>query len=407
MDIRLSKQSQVNVKENNLRLVLETIIKNEPVSRADIMRITNISKPTVGKLIVELIEKDLIRETGIGKPSLGRPPVLLEFNSMKKCLLALDFGREECLIAVSDLLGNVLKEGMIDIDEKKNLMTNLAAIKKQVNIIYDSLEISPKDIIRAICACPGIYLGSEKGFIWYPGSMEHDNYDIHPILQEELGVEAILEHSTKLALLGETRAGKAKDYRDAIYIDFGYGLGSSLLINGEIYYGPHNASGEIGYTYTQPEEFEHITIQPFEHGPLCSKVSGKAIQEAGEAVMEQNGSSMISELANVENGRVTSRLVFDAAQKQDETSLRILNDAFGYFNMALCNIINVISPEIIIFGGGFTYAGDFLLHLVRDALKGKVLFMPKMEISTLKKEASIIGGIYYLIQSIDFLNELI
>jgi len=407
MDIKLSKQSQINVKENNLRLVMDTIIRNEPVSRADIMRITNISKPTVSKLITELIEKDLIRETGIGKPSLGRPPILLEFNSTKKCLLALDFGREECLVAVSDLQGNVLKEGIIDIDEKKNLTTNLAAIKKKVNLIYDALKISSKDIMRAICACPGIYLGSKKGFIWYPGGMEHDDYDLHPILQEELGVEAVLEHSTKLALLGETRAGKARGYRDAIYIDFGYGLGSAFLINGEIYHGPYNASGEIGYTYTQPDEFENITIKPFEHGPLCSKVSGKAIQEAGEAVVKRNGSSMISELAKAEEGRVTSRLVFNAAQKQDETSLRILNERFGYFNMALCNIINTLTPELIIFGGGFAYAGDFLLHLVSDALKDKVLFMPKMEISTLKKEANIIGGIHYLIQSIDFLNELV
>jgi len=406
MHMKLSKQSQINVRENNLRVVLDTILKNEPVSRAEIMRMTHISKPTVSKLINELIERQLIYETGIVKSKLGRPAIQLKFNRTKKYLLVLDYGREECEIAISDLKGHILKKCTFSIDSNEKLEYNVKKIKDHVDVLFDQLHISIRDIMRSICTCPGIYVGKERGFIWYPGNIQDDDHDIHTVLQEKLNIDVVVEHSTKLSLLGEKKAGKAQEYNNVIYIDFGYGLGSSLLFNGEIYYGPFNSSGEIGYLYTHLNEFKKHVIQPYEHGPLCKKVSGKAIQEAGRLLLQQNRMTKLKELSKGKSDRITGKLVFHAAQENDRASIEILQEAFGHFNMSLCNIINVLTPELVIFGGGFTYAGDYLLHFIKDAIQDKVLFMPKMEISTLKKEASIIGGIYFLIESIDFLNDL-
>jgi glucokinase len=84
----------------------------------------------------------------------------------------------------------------------------------------------------------------------------------------------------------------------------------------------------------------------------------------------------------------------------------VLKESFSYFNMALCNVINMLTPEVVILGGGFSNAGDFLLRLIEEEIADKVLMMPRLFISDLKNDASIIGGVYYLIQQTDFLNEL-
>ena len=104
----LEKKSQSDIKTNNLNLVLKTIIKNEPLSRADIVRITKISKPTVSNLIDELLKRNLISEVGIGVSSGGRKPILLKFNNTKNFFLAFEMGRGGYRIAISDLKGKIL-----------------------------------------------------------------------------------------------------------------------------------------------------------------------------------------------------------------------------------------------------------------------------------------------------------
>ena len=90
----------------------------------------------------------------------------------------------------------------------------------------------------------------------------------------------------------------------------------------------------------------------------------------------------------------------------DSAADSILKESFGYYNMALCNVINMLTPEVVILGGGFSNAGDFLLKLIERDIADKVLMMPKLLISELKNSASIIGGVHYLIQRTDFLSEL-
>ena len=102
------KQSQRDVKKNNLNLILNTIIKHEPLSRADIVRITKISKPTVSNLIDYLLQREIINEIGIGESKGGRKPILISFNNLRKYIVATDLGREDCTVAISDLKGNIL-----------------------------------------------------------------------------------------------------------------------------------------------------------------------------------------------------------------------------------------------------------------------------------------------------------
>ncbi len=104
---RLTRQSQTHIKQNNLRVVLDQVIWNEPLSRADIVRLTHISKPTVSGLVNELLRRKIVAEIGAGKSKGGRKPILLCFEKSRKYLLAFEMGRVGYRIALSNLKGDI------------------------------------------------------------------------------------------------------------------------------------------------------------------------------------------------------------------------------------------------------------------------------------------------------------
>ncbi len=400
-----SRQSQADVKKNNLRLILQTLIQHEPLSRADVVRRTKISKPTVSSLIEELIQRGIVTEIGHGRSSGGRRPILLKFKAMRKYFLAVDLGREDFTIAIADLKGKIRDKYSETFDHSQKLYQRMSTIKERVFELLDKHKLDRSDLLKVICIAAGVYVEHEKQLKWFPDNTRNENLDIKNYFSKVFGTEVLVNHSTKLSLLGEKISGKAKGYQNVVYIDFAYGLGCSLMINGQVYFGNNNAAGEIAYFFSNLDDFHSSNIEPYTFGTLEQKISGFALQRSGKNAVEGEEKNIrILELAGGDAQKISGRIVFQAAMEGDAIACAILRDAFEYFNMALANTINLINPEIVIFGGGFSAAGEYLLRLIVPALGGKVLFLPRLEISHLKKDAGIIGGFHWLVDQTDFLE---
>jgi predicted NBD/HSP70 family sugar kinase len=402
----LTKQSQVHIKENNLRLVLATVIKHEPLSRADIVRHTHISKPAISSLIDDLLGRGIISEIGEGKSSGGRKPILLRFNSGLRYYLAFEMGRTGYRIAISDLKGRFVghREGVFQ--PVSSITDRLAVLKENVFAVMTEIQIFEQDLLRIICIAPGIFVEKGKALKWTPNYQEAAGQDLSVFFGSVFKREVVMHHSTKLSLLGEKIAGKARGYDNVVYIDFAYGLGCAVMIDGKIYFGSQASAGEIGYFYSSLDEFRRSSVKPYQLGCLENRISGKALQDRAAEILREGGDGRIAELMEGESGRLSGKIVFDAYRQGDPTAMKILKEAFAYFNMALCNIINLLAPELVILGGGFSRAGEMLTDLVLRELRDRVLVMPRLEISELKNEASLIGSVQYLIDHTDLLAEL-
>jgi len=402
----LVKQSQSDVKDNNLSLILNTIIQNEPLSRVDIVRITHISKPTVSSLIDVLINKNLALEIGEGKSTVGRKPRLLKFNSTLKYFLAIDMGREDFKIAVSDLKGTIIDKRYGEFVKAHDYNHRLTSLNSTIRDLIKSLSVTPKMLLKMIFIAPGVYVEKDKGLNWFADNKMHANESIQEYFRNEFQTEVLINHSTKLSLWGEKTSGKARGYKNVIYIDFAYGLGCSYMIDGKIYLGSNNSAGEIGYFYSSIDEFNNYKITPYEFGALENRISGRALQRKGIEATKKYGHTKILELANRRANNITGKIIFEAAIQGDPYAYSILRESFNYFNMALCNAINMLDPELVIFGGGFSKAEDFLVNLIVNEIKNKLLITPVLTISELKNNASIIGAIAYLIEHTDFFTEI-
>lgn len=124
----------------------------------------------------------------------------------------------------------------------------------------------------------------------------------------------------------------------------GYGIGSGIISNGEVYYGSSGTSGEIG----------HIIVNP--NGPVClcgnngcleAVSSGRAIAEQAKEIVKNNGDTVIRKLCNNDPENITAKTVFEAAVLQDEIAMRLIDQAAKYIGIALATAINMLDPETI------------------------------------------------------------
>ncbi len=180
----------------------------------------------------------------------------------------------------------------------------------------------------------------------------------------------------------------------------------AIMIDGRIYTGSQESAGEIGYFYSSLDEFRSSSIIPYQLGCLENRISGKALQDRTAEIVKQDDRGRIAEMSTGQPDDLCGKTVFDAYRLGDPEAAKILKEAFAFFNLALCNIINLLAPELVILGGGFSRAGEVLIELVSQEVTDRVVVMPRLEVSELKNEASLIGGIQYLIEHTDLLAEL-
>lgn len=402
----LTKQSQVHVKENNLRLVLATIIEQEPLSRADIVRHTHISKPAISSLIDDLLRRGLISEIGEGKSSGGRKPILLRFNANLRHYLAFEMGRTGFRTALADLKGRFVGHREGEFQQARSITTRLDRLKNNIFQLLKQAGTAERQILKIICITSGMYVEKGKALKWTPNYQKAPVVELSEFFAKVFKREVTINHSTKLSLLGERIAGKASGYDNVVYVDFAYGLGCAIMIDGKIYSGNQSSAGEIGYFYSSLDEFADSSVKPYEPGCLERKISGKAVQEKAAELLQRGAGAGIAELVNGDTGALSGKTVFDAFRRGDDEAARLLKDSFAYFNLSLCNIINLLAPDLVILGGGFSRAGSALIDLVEREIRDRVLVMPRLEVSELKNEASLIGGVQYLIDHTDLLAEL-
>jgi predicted NBD/HSP70 family sugar kinase len=309
-------------------------------------------------------------------------------------------------VAVSDLKGGVVgrREGIFR--PANDMAARLTVLKESIFALLKELGIGVQDLLKIICIAPGIYAERGKALKWTPNYQEAPGQDLGEFFQRVFKRKVIMNHSTKLSLLGEKIAGKAKGFDNVVYVDFAYGLGCAIMIDGRIHFGSQASAGEIGYFYSSVDEFLSATVKPYQLGCLEQRISGKALQEKAAQYLLNGGGGKIAEMVEAESGTPSGKVIFDAHKLGDPEATRILREAFAYFNLALCNTINLLAPELIILGGGFSRAGEVLMELVSREIRDRVLVMPRLEVSELKNQASLIGGVQYLIDHTDLLAEL-
>ena len=210
-------------------------------------------------------------------------------------------------------------------------------------------------------AVPGIYRAA-TGTVWAPNIPGWDDYPLLAELRAALppAVPVCVDSDRACAILGECWRGRARGCRDAIFLVVGTGIGAGILCGGRVLRGSGDAAGAVGWlALDRPYRPEYAAVGCFEQhasGTGLAAVAGRLLAESPD-----HAGPLRAELG----ATADARAVFAAAAAGDRLARRVLDQAIGYWGMAIANLVSLFNPERIILGGGVFGPAAGLLDGIR------------------------------------------
>ena len=311
----------------------------------------------------------------------------------KPYVIGIDLGGQTAKFGIVDARGNVLKQTAIRSNTQNNpeeFINDLAeGIKKLIDKEYSIDEIR------------GIGIGAPNGN-YYTGCIENaanltwaKNQIVHfaDMLKEKVGIPVALTNDANAAAVGEMTYGAARGMKNFIMITLGTGVGSGIVINGDVVYGHDGFAGELGHTCAVRNNGRICGCG--KTGCLETYASAMGVARTAREILELTDRKTL--LRNIPAENITSKDVFDAAIEGDEVAKDIFAFTGRMLGEKFADFIAFSAPEAIILFGGLTKAGDLIYKPIVESMnlnlmpiwrnKVKVLF------STLKEsDAAILGA---------------
>ena len=252
--------------------------------------------------------------------------------------------------------------------------------------------LSADDIESVGVGIPGI-ASSETGEIIKCTNMGWNHVPFREVFRRYLDKPVYIDNDANVAALAESMAGISAGTSSSVFITIGTGIGSGIIINGQIWKGAHGIGGELGHTIL---DLDGVPCTCGNHGCLERYCSATAlIRMAREAVAEHPESQILS-IAGGDPSRIEAKTVFDARKENDATAIEVYQRYISCLAQAVASVINLLDPEVIVLGGGVSKAGKDLLDPLVKEFPQYVLFndqpLPPVRLAVLGSEAGMIGA---------------
>jgi predicted NBD/HSP70 family sugar kinase len=369
---RSSSATTTLLRDLNERTVLETIRAERPISRAEISRRVGISKPKVSLALQSLLEAGLVRETehDRGGPSYGAR--FFEPVATAALVLGIDIGARFLRMAVCDLEGAVRARedvehrgadvrGVLDLCD--GLATRLIA----------ATGVPPERLDGIVVGVPGV-IAPASGEVQLAENVPGlEGLVVADELATRLGRPVAVENDINLAALGEQWRGVGAGIDDFAFLSVGTGLGSGLVLRGELHRGHHGAAGEVDYA--------------------SGSGGGSPIDPCASAVSE-----LVEQLAHTAPSTTLRapydvRSIFDAARAGDVVARQVVDEEARRIALHISPIAAVADVALVVLGGGVGINGDLLLPPVRAELARQLPYPPRLEVSSLGDAAVLTGAL--------------
>ncbi len=287
---------------------------------------------------------------------------------MKDAVIGVDIGGTFTKFGVIDRVGNVLMEGSVPTDQTDDITIYLAGLNGAIDKVLRELgdSVSIKGI--GIGAPNGNYKSGSIEFApnlkWAHGKVVH----LVTLLQQHFDMPIAVTNDANAAAIGEMIYGGAKGMKDFILITLGTGLGSGIVVNGELVYGNDGFAGEVG----------HVRVK--DNGRMCgcgrrgcleAYVSAPGIKRTVfELLAEYNGNS---ELTKYSFDQLTSEMIYQAAVRGDAIALKAFEITGDLLGIKLADAVAHTSPEKIFLFGGLAKSGEYILKPTRESFEKNLL----------------------------------
>lgn len=355
--------------------ILETIRKNNQISKTDISRQTGLNIVTVSNYVDNYIKEGLVIERGLDISTGGRRPTLVELNPNYGFVIGLDFGSwamgETSIITVMiDFATRVMSK----IKEKRTVEKIETTKPKFIELISKIIEQSqvPKDKIKGIGLALSGVIDKYAGTIRHPivGGSGENYMSVKLLIEDKFGIPVFVENDHTVAVFGEKWTGLSleTEAENLLYICSDSGVG--IMLGKEIYYGSSRSAGELNLNSPDPKAtsdncWENYSC-PFRSQGLDLGLVSRAQRYFSE---HKEVSSKILDLANGNLGSITFEIIIKASKEQDKIAMDLIVEAGERLGVKVAYLVNIFNPEVVILGRGIELAGSLLLDTVKKTVK--------------------------------------
>jgi predicted NBD/HSP70 family sugar kinase len=356
------------------RNIFEALLTQGPISRAELSKVTGLSKQTTSEVVERFEEQGLVRPVGRTSGSIGRTAVLYELSPDAGYCLGVDLGGSKISAAIADFSGNILEESTEPTDKRGGANVVDQIVKLATKLIRE-IGAHPARIRSAVVGTPGV-MNASTGVINQAPNIPHlSELNVVASLSEKFGLNVLIENDVNLGLLGEMWHGCAQRMSDVVFIALGTGIGLGLCANGALVRGFNGAAGEIGYFPIAGDPLRPVVR---DQGCLEYEVGAAGILRRYQAA----GGKGVSEV----------RTIFERMSDGDPLALKVIEETARLLAQTV-SIVSVFSdPKLIVLGGSIGSRPELVDRITDNAAR---LIPRPVEIraSALGNRASMIGAL--------------
>ncbi|MFZ5825632.1 MAG: ROK family transcriptional regulator [Bacillota bacterium] len=351
------------IKELNIALVMNLIRQHEPISRVEIAERTGLGRSTVTGIISTLLREGLVQEIGSADSVSGRKPVLLAFNAQARFAVGIKLAPRSATGALVDLNARVLHTRQVALNPAQGPESVIADLVRLLDLLLAESGVDREALLGAGLVMPGV-VDPATGTAIASYFLGWANLPIRDILEQELDLPVYVDNDANAMALAEALYGAGRGVGDMLGLTVGVGIGSGVIIDGQIHRGARFSAGELGHTCVDPVGPACVCGR---RGCLEAVAGDAAIVRRARQEMTAGRTPLLSVLARGHADLVTREMVVEAALAGDDGARFVLAEAGRWIGLAVGNAVNLLSPARVVVGGeAVIQAGDLILEPLRQ-----------------------------------------
>ncbi|HEX2915715.1 MAG TPA: ROK family protein [Chloroflexia bacterium] len=361
--------NQLSLRRGNRSVVYRVVWMFKRISRIELAAKTGLHPATITHIVDELITEGLLKESGSAEISIGRPALQLEINPDVAYIVGVNVTRDSVSAALIDLSGQVSQEvsfaGLQVRNDNKYL----------INRLSQSIEIILEDAVQAGRNVIGIGIGApERNYlsshlVTVSASGESQDQTLSEILAERFDLPVVVDHNANTLALDLQYFGEIGDISNFVLLRCGFGIGGSVVINHEIYYGSHLSSSEFG----------HLTVDTSGERCRCGNWGCLELYSSIPAILARTALDL-----GLSASTLSVEQVADAYKAGHPGVVRSVKDISKYMANAVTTIVNSLTPDAVFIGGALGALAPIFAQLVHEQIEERIY-------PTLRNQIPVIG----------------
>jgi glucokinase len=335
-----------HLRQANARNLLRLIQTHSPCSKADLVRYSGLSAPTITSCVALLEKLDLVEPIGDGQSNGGRPPGLMRFNAQRGYVAAVDIGGTRVRMTLSDLNGTALTQWSQILRQREKVPAGICALVQDgLKEMCEASGISASRVLHLTAGAPGITDVNAGVVLSAPNLTNWNDVPLRSMLSAKLGIPVVVENDTNLAAVGEHLCGVARESADFVFLALGTGAGAGIFIDGHLHRGANWSAGEIGYFGVGGKPRDPMRIR--KTGQLEEVIGGEGIESRWQKALERGKSRPPAEMLQLRASQI-----LDQAAQGDRIAQEVAAKTAALLADAIADIVLLLNPQLVVLGGG-------------------------------------------------------